>query len=241
MVSAGAATKPDPAAADRGRKEFVQLCGFCHGNDATGSRAPDLIRSPLLSHDENGETIGPVILNGRPEKEMPAFPKAHVADLAAFLHAQALAALHSASVPRDYPLEKLLTGDAAARKAYFDNHCVSCHSATGDLKGIAKKFSPIDLQSRFLYPPSQRSAQSDADAVPTAIITLASGDKVQGRITHNDEFTISIVTAEGWYRSYDHRKVSVQVTDPMVGHRELLHKYTDKDVHNLFAYLETLQ
>ncbi len=236
LTSISAANAPDSAAIERGRKEFVQSCGFCHGNDATGSRAPDLIRSPLLSHDVNGDAIGPVIRNGRPEKEMPAFPKANVADIAAFLHAQAAAALHSARVPHDYPLAKLLTGDAAAGKAYFSTKCAACHSAAGDLKAIAKRYSPIDLQSRFLYP-----AERGAHPLATAVITLPDGAKIEGRVEHIDEFTIAVVGSDGWYRSYDRSRVRSEVSDPLAAHRELLHQYTDKDVHDIFAYLETLQ
>src|SRR5260370_22286873 len=118
---------PDPKA---GRKLFEQACGFCHGNDATGARGPDLIRSPLVNRDEDGKLIGPMVRNGRPEKDMPAFAysDAQIADLAAFLHEQLRAALRSASVPRDYPLEKFLTRDAAVGKAYFfaPRHCHSC-------------------------------------------------------------------------------------------------------------------
>src|SRR5438067_1255438 len=110
FLSGVLAAQSDPKAVERGKAEFIQLCGFCHGNDATGNRAPDLIRSAMLAHDTNGDTIGPVIRNGRPEKDMPAFPKANVQDIAAYLHSQARAALNSARVPRDYPLEKLLTG-----------------------------------------------------------------------------------------------------------------------------------
>jgi cytochrome c oxidase cbb3-type subunit III len=233
-VSTLMAAKPDPAAVERGRKEFVQLCGFCHGNDATGSRAPDLIRSPLLSHDESGETIGPVIRNGRPDKEMPAFPNANVSDIAAFLHAQALAALNSARVPRDYPVEKLRTGNAAAGKAFFDVNCTGCHSVEGDLKGVGKKYSPIDLQSRFLYPVGQK-------ARPTAKVTLASSEQTSGIIAHLDEFTVALTTADGWYRSYPRGAIKLEVKDPLAGHRQLLYKYTDKDVHNIFTYLESLK
>src|SRR5947209_2079664 len=136
-----AADPPAAQAVERGRKQFKATCGFCHGDDATGSRAPDLIRSPLLSHDVNGELIKPVIREGRPDKEMPAFPtltEGQIADMVAFLHAQALAALHSAHVPKDYPVEKLLTGNAQAGKAYFNGAggCSGCHSPTGDLAGI---------------------------------------------------------------------------------------------------------
>lgn len=230
------AAKPDPAAAERGRKEFVQSCGFCHGNDARGSRAPDLIRSVSLSHDENGETIGPIIRNGRPDKEMPAFPNAHVEDIAAFLHTEALAALNSARVPRDYPLEKLATGNAAAGKAYFESKCASCHSITGDLQGIAKKYSPIDLQSRFLYPSGNRPT-----AKKTAKVTTRSGEQVSGTLAQMDEFTIALWDAHGWYRSYALSSVKAEVRDPLAEHRRLLREYSDKDVHNIFTFLETLQ
>jgi cytochrome c oxidase cbb3-type subunit 3 len=236
-----AADKPDPAAVERGRKEFVQSCGFCHGNDATGSRAPDLIRSPLVNRDENGELIGPVIINGRPEKEMPAFPKANVKDLTAFLHFRALEAVNSAHVPHDYPVEKLLTGNAGAGKVFFDANCRSCHSPTGDLQGIAKKYSPIDLQSRFLYPSARQSARNVGKANATATITDKSGATIQGAVAHEDEFAVAVITPEGWYRSFDRAKVKVDIHDPLKGHRELLYKYTDKDVHDVFAYLESLK
>jgi cytochrome c oxidase cbb3-type subunit 3 len=234
-----AATPPDPAAVERGRKDFVQQCGFCHGEDATGGRAPDLIRSPLLGHDTNGDEIGPVIRNGRPGTEMPAFPKANVSDIAAFLHAQALSALHSSHVPRDYPLEKLLTGNAARGKAFFDANCATCHSVSGDLKGIAGKYSPIDLQSRFLYPAGRRG--SSLGARPTADVTLPNGEKLSGKVAHTDEFTVAIVGPDGWYHSYDRDKVKVNLHDPLEGHRKLLYKYTGQDVHDVFAYLESLK
>ena len=85
--------EPDPQRSDEGKDRTVAT-GFCHGNDGTGSRAPDLVRSPLLMHDTNGETIGPVIRNGLPDDGMPAFPftDQQITDIAAFLHAQSLIA-----------------------------------------------------------------------------------------------------------------------------------------------------
>ena len=43
-------------------------------------------------------------------------------------------------------------GDAKAGEAYFQAHCANCHSPTGDLAHVAKKYEPVALQSRFLYP-----------------------------------------------------------------------------------------
>ena len=231
------AEAPSPQAVERGRKQFKASCGFCHADDATGSRAPDLIRSPLLSHDVNGELLKPVIREGRPDKEMPAFPSltdGQIADMVAFLHAQALAALHSASVPSDYPVEKLLTGNAQAGQTYFNGAggCSGCHSPTGDLAGVGKRHSPLDLQSKFLYPGRSKS---------TVTVTLASGKKVTGTLLHHDEFTVALRDATGWYQSWPLNAVKAEVHDPLEAHRQLLYKYTDADVHNLFAYLESLK
>jgi cytochrome c oxidase cbb3-type subunit 3 len=227
----------DAAAVERGRAQFKSNCGFCHADDATGNRAPDLIRSALLSHDVNGELLGPVIRNGRPDKEMPAFPTLGgnvIADMVVFLHKQAYDALHSAGVPNDYPLKKLLTGNAGAGKQYFNGAggCAGCHSPAGDLAGVAKKYTPIALQQRFLYP--ARAARV------TATITTGDGQKFEGAVAHDDEFEIAI-TAGGWYRSWKRAGVKVELHDPLAAHRALMEKYTDQDIHNLFAYLETLQ
>src|SRR5579862_8566364 len=86
----------DAAAVERGRSQFKSSCGFCHADDATGNRAPDLIRSSSLSHDLDGDTLGPVIRNGRPDKGMPAFATlnaAQLADIVVFLHRLAYDAL----------------------------------------------------------------------------------------------------------------------------------------------------
>jgi len=231
-----AADTPDPAAVKRGKEKFVASCGFCHGNDGTGSRAPDLVRSPLLSHDKAGETIGPVIRNGMPDDGMPAFPltDAQLSDVAVFLHSQALAALRSNRVPGDYPVEKLRTGNAAAGKAYFEGvgGCTKCHSVSGDLASIGRKYAPIMLQNRILYP---------AGAKVSVTVTLPSGEKLEGALVNKDEFTVALRDPGGWYHSYALKNVKAEVHDPLEAHRAMLYKYTDQDVHNLFTYLESIK
>ncbi len=226
----------DKTAAERGRKQFEQSCGFCHGADATGARGPDLVRSPLVAHDVKGNEIGQVIHQGRPDKGMPAMPlsDAQILDVAAFLHARAEEALNSARVPKGYPIERLLSGSVEAGKAFFDGAggCNKCHSAAGDLAGVAGKHSPIDLEARMLYPEGKHA---------TAVVTLPSGEQVQGEVKHTDDFVIAVRDASGWYRSFQRDRVKVELQDPLAAHRELLEKLTQADVHNLFAYLETLK
>lgn len=231
----------DTAAIDRGRKLFEQFCGFCHGPDATGARGPDLVRSPLLAHDVNGNVIGEVIRRGRPDKGMPPMATTtdeQVADMAAFLHARAAEAIESSGVPGSYPVEKLLTGSADAGKAFFNGAggCKNCHSPTGDLAGIAAKYSAIELEAHMLYPGGHQ-----ATAQATAVVTLPSGEQIQGRLVHADDFMIGLRDAVGWYRSFPRDRVKVELQDPLSAHRELLGKLTQAEVHNLFAYVATLK
>ena len=229
-------TDAKDAAAKRGRAQFAQTCAFCHGPDATGGRGPDLIRSPLVAHDQKGELIGEVIRSGRPDKGMPAIPATddQVADIAAYLHARALEALSSSSVPRDYPAEKLLTGKADAGKAFFEGagDCKNCHSPTGDLAGVASKYSPVELEAHMLYP---------GDKPKSAVVTLASGEQVRGTVVRSDDFMIGVRDDSGWYRSFSRDKVKVEIHDPLEAHRKLLDTLTTAQVHDLFAYINSLK
>jgi cytochrome c oxidase cbb3-type subunit 3 len=226
---------PDPAA-DRGRKQFEASCGFCHAPDATGARGPDLIRSPLVAHDAKGDLIGGVVRNGRPDKGMPALGLTddQIADVAAFLHMRVAEVLSSSQVPEGYALQRMLTGNADAGKAFFEGAggCRSCHSVTGDLAGVAEKYSPIDLEAHMLYPEGHHV---------TVTVTTGAGEKVEGPLKHIDDFVVALEDGSGWYRSFPRDEVKVDVHDHLAAHRALLDTMTQNDVHNLFAYLETLK
>jgi cytochrome c oxidase cbb3-type subunit 3 len=228
--------KPSPAV-ERGKKAYAGNCSFCHGADATGGRGPDLIRSPLVAHDKGGDQLGPVILNGRPTKGMPPLHMndSQIKDIAAYLHYRQAESLASAHLSNDYELKWMLTGNAAAGKAYFNGagKCKDCHSPTGDLAHVATKYAPLELESKMLYP---RGAERR-----TVTVTLPSGKTVEGPLFHLDEFTVALHDSAGWYRSFPLAKVKVSVHDPLAAHRQLLDKLTQADVHNLFAYLETLK
>jgi cytochrome c oxidase cbb3-type subunit III len=243
----GRPDKVDPAAAERGQKLFTPMCGFCHGADAAGKSAPDLIRSQLVLHDEGGSLIGPVIHNGRPDRGMPAFPSLthdQIADIGAFLRLRKQATSNRFG----YVIQGLLTGDAKAGAAYFNGEgkCSTCHSPTGDLAGIASRFEPVDLQRRFLSPgPSMMDMflgkQSKPLPSPKVTVRMPSGETISGTLVRADEFNVEMIDAAGWHRSVSRKGAQVDIEDRMSFHREQLAKYSDADMHNLLAYLETLK
>lgn len=219
---------------------FQQDCSFCHGRDMTGGESgPDLTRSKLVAADVNGDVIGPVVRNGRPDKGMPPFARSdqEIASLVAFIHTQLQNARTSGARRggrKGVDPEDLQTGSAEAGKQYFNGAggCVNCHSPTGDLAGIASRYKGLELEQRMLYP---RGAKS------TVIVILASGGEVSGTLAYLDEFTVGLINRDGQYQSWRTRDVKCKVNAPAEAHVDLLPKYTDADVHNLMAYMQTLK
>jgi len=232
-------TRPVPPAdqVERGQRLFAATCGFCHGATAKGGEGgPDLVRSVVVLDDESGDQIGPVVLGGRPDKGMPAFQLSEdqVKDIAAFLRSRTQAAINRGA----YPVQNLITGDVRAGEAYFNGagKCSACHSPTGDLAGIAAKYPPEALQARFLYPGRGR------DRKPVeAAVTPNSGPPVAGKLEYIDDFSVNLRDANGDYHSWPRESVKIEIHDPYAAHADLLRKYTDTDMHNLLAYLETLK
>jgi len=239
---------PDPAAVERGKAKFIATCSFCHGTNANGGQGgPDLIRSTLVLHDNNGDNIGPVILHGRADKGMPPFPsttQAQISDIAAFLKSRYQLAANRGS----YQILNLVTGDAKAGEAYFngDGGCAGCHSPAGDLAHIATRLTPDKLQAAFLYPKPRKAAdpQAYARARETAVVTLPTGKSYSGVLNQMDDFGVTVTDDAGVKHSFplgEDAGPKVEVHDPLAAHLELLKKYSNADMHNLLAYLETLK
>ena len=228
---------------DSGRVRFASQCGFCHGRDAAGGESgPDLTRSALVAADVRGDRIGPVVRSGRTDKGMPAFTLSDtdLTAIVAFVHDQKAQADAATGGRRAVDVADLQTGDAAAGKRYFDGACAKCHSASGDLAGLAGRLQGLALLQRMLNPASGGRG-TGLRGVPTVTVTTSAGQVVSGKLAYRDEFTIALTDAAGWYRSWPAAQVKVTVNDPLQAHVDQLAKYTDADMHNVFAYLQTMK
>ena len=234
----------DPAQVERGKALYGVRCTFCHGADARGGEGgPNLVRSGLVLNDIKGELIAPVLQNGRPDQGMPKFDftSAQAADLAAFLHTFRAAGRDPA---RNAP-PNVLVGDAKAGQVYFNAKCASCHSVTGDLKGLASKISdPKTLQQTWLMPGGGRGGSTVVNVPPkTVTVTVSPAQKFEGRLERIDDFIVTLIDAGGTSRTFIRNGLipAVEVHDPLRPHKDLLPVYTDKDIHNVTAYLATIK
>jgi len=225
----------DPVLVERGRASYVGAgCAGCHDADTRGTdRGPSLLRSQLVQRDQKGELIGPVVRNG-----VGAMPRTaslsneQIADIAEFLHS---IPLNSRDPGRQRPAT-IVTGDARRGRTYFQVNCSSCHSATGDMRAIGSKYQdPRTLQGRMLSPVSTQRT--------TVTVNPGRKNSVSGELMRLDEFNVTLRLAGDEVRSFERNGNSprIAVHDPLAQHKALLRRYSDRDIHDLTAYLVSLK
>lgn len=234
----GLGAAPDAKAAQLGEPLYLQNCAACHGENARGAQGPNLVRSTLVLHDEKGRDIGPVIRDGRPGAGMPPFPKLsadQIYDISEYLHLQVEKAANRGLYGKIYADRRSqIKGDAQRGQQFFTANCSGCHSVTGDLAKIATRFpEAAALQSHFIWPVSHAPVHAE--------IKTNTGETVSGSIVKLDDFIVDLRDAQGQLHHWSRDQVQVHAEDKLEGHRALLPKYTDDDLHNVTAYLLELK
>jgi cytochrome c oxidase cbb3-type subunit 3 len=244
----------DPVQIARGKTLYGINCRGCHGADLRGGDlgGPNLLRSQVALSDRNGELIVPIIHGSRQNMGMPAIDvnDADANALAAYVRS-VIETIKGQGAPPEAgrPVPSILIGDANEGKAYFAAKCSGCHSANDIGKFAARVTDLKRLQDAWLAGGTRQEEEqaregtgSNARTV-TATITLPSGETVQGELVRVDDFLITVTLADGsqktFQRSGDTPKVEIH--DPLKIHRDLLPQYSDKDIHDVTAYLVTLK
>jgi mono/diheme cytochrome c family protein len=233
----------DPEAANRGRRVWVADCIECHGTSARGTdKGKNLIQSDLVLHDRYGSTLAPFLAKGHPMqsgRKSASLSQTEVADLSHFIHERVYDTLRGSPI---FQPQQIVTGDAKAGEAWFNGagKCATCHSATGDLKGIGGRYDPATLQTRFLFP--RGGGRGSGGKQLTLTITPASGPAVTGVPVVFNDFEVSVRDERGEAHAFT-RSAQLKVirNDPFAIHDQLLDVYTDKNMHDMLAYLVTLK
>jgi cytochrome c oxidase cbb3-type subunit III len=256
---------------DRGRALWASHCIDCHGSQARGSDSgPNIIRTKTVNFDRSataaGAVLGPFLAAGHPtqsKKPSASFTNEEVVALANFLRQRVNDTMRGSPI---FTVGDIVVGDAKAGEAFFggEGGCAGCHNAkTNNLAGVATRIpAPVDLQQRMLFPgvsgrgrgrggrgapggPAPGAPPAGAAADRNAIrvtIAPASGPEVSGVLVEESDFYVTLRDADGSVRAV-RRAPGMKITriNPLQAHIDLLDRLTDKQIHDVVAYLETLK
>ena len=239
----------NPELIARGNGLYGVHCRVCHGADLRGGDqgGPNLLRSNTVLNDQAGELITPIVMNG--QQAMP--PIRVTADdaraIAEYIHSvTAKLARQGGPPPGPAAVLNVLVGDAAAGEIYFKERCGKCHSATGDLRGIGARLpDPTALQNYWISAAGalSRGGRGGRSRPMPVTVAPAQGQRVEGTLVRLDDFYVVVELPDGATRTF--RRVGndpvVDVRDPLEPHVSMLPTYTDRDIHNVTAYLVTLK
>jgi cytochrome c oxidase cbb3-type subunit 3 len=233
---------PDPLSVQRGKDLYTENCAVCHGTDARGGRGPDLAHSLVIVGDPTGKALGALVRVGSVANGMPpiTLTDEQCRDIATFVLAQQ----QQQMTRRPADAAAVLSGDAKAGEAFFkgEGKCSNCHDIATSFKTVATRYSPEELQRRILYPRGRGGypgfGQAVTDPPLTATATLQSGQRVTGTVAMLSDYLVTIHDASGArYTVSRTPDAKVVVADPLQAHIDQMKTITDKQMHDLTAFL----
>ena len=247
----------DPAQIARGKTLYGINCTSCHGADLRGGDlgGPNLLRSQVALSDRDGELIVPIIQGSRVNMGMPAIQMSPEDAKAVTAYVRSvMETIGRQGTPPSVGVApvSVLVGNASEGQAFFAAKCSGCHSPTGDLQGIATRIPDPKILQNTWVSGGERGGRGGRGAVAagapnartvTVAVTLPSGESVEGRLIRIDDFLVTVGLADGAVRTFrrDGDVPKVDIRDPMKPHRDLLTVLTEKDMHDVTAYLVTLK
>src|SRR5262245_25802490 len=216
----------------RGKGLYETNCASCHSADLRGgANGTNLLRSGTALSDQKGELITAAI--GKHTPAITLIPADSLA-VAEYIHSVHATMGGQGSPPGRNPTGvelNVLVGDAKAGETYFGAACSKCHSVTGDLKGIAGKFSdPRALQNAWVSGSSAAFGGGGggggrggaAGAGNPTTVTMADGSKIEGTLVRRDDWLVILTLKDGTRKSMARTPtMKIDVKDPKDPHKTM--------------------
>ena len=166
---------------------------------------PNLLQSAETMMDKQGERVAAAVAKHTPPINLPDTDTAAIAD---YIHSIQATMGGQGSPPGRNPVGltyNILVGDPVAGQAEFTRLCSSCHSVTGDLSGIATKYpDPRTLQNTWVSGGGgggRGGGRGGGASGEQATVTMADGEKFEGKLVRKDDFLVVLTLADGTRKS----------------------------------------
>lgn len=241
----GANAPSNGAALAEGQALFRGLCSGCHGGAGRGGKGPDLTDNRWI-HGGTDQDIAGVIQNGVPKTTMKKLGESLKQDQIRKLILYIRSLVRS---PGESAWKPYLAGDPNLGRTLFFNpqskvQCAKCHSVGGEggrigpaLDRIASRRAPEFLMESILQPSKDIAPEYEAVAVATK-----EGRVITGLRVNETNFSIQLTEENGRFHSFLKRDLEeVKVLKKSLMPENFGELLTVKELHDLFAYLMTLE
>ncbi|MBI3864064.1 MAG: c-type cytochrome [Planctomycetia bacterium] len=235
----------EKAALAEGQALFRGLCSGCHGGLGRGGKGPDLTDNRWL-HGDKDEDIARVIQNGVPGTTMKklgeSLKEQQIARIIGYVRSLARA-------PGDANWKPYMPGDPkAGEQIFFDDkskaHCAKCHTVNRKggrvgptLDRIAVRRSPEYIMESIVQPSKFIDPLFEAVTVATR-----EGKVIVGLRINETNFSIQLREENGRFHSLNKRDLEeFRVMDKSLMPENIAEQLTVKQLHDLFAFLMTLE
>jgi cytochrome c oxidase cbb3-type subunit III len=218
-----------------GRRLFNSTCAGCHGLDGRGSDKGVNISGNDRVRNLSDARLSSIVSNGVPGKGMPAFDTLSATQVRAVI--AYLRSLQGRGEVRALP------GDPKrGRELFFGKgNCSSCHAISGqggflgpDLTEHAATSSAEAIREEII-----RAPRASAMGYGKAVVTTASGDRLEGVVRNEDNFSVQLQTKDGSFHFF--KKSELRSFERLDG--SLMPDYRDRlnegELNDLASFLLT--
>jgi putative heme-binding domain-containing protein len=240
-----AALAPDAAAMAEGQAMFRGLCSGCHGGAGRGGKGPDLTDQRWIhggTDDDIARVIRKGVANTTMKKLGESLKEDQIRKVIAYIRSLARS-------PGESQWKPYMPGDPeAGRKLFFTTEgkapCAKCHTVGGEgghvgpaLDRIASRRAPEYVMESIVLPSKDIAPEFEAVTVATT-----DGRVITGLRVNENNFNIQLREENGRFHSFLKRDLEqVKVLSKSLMPENFAEVLTVKELHDLFAYLMTLE
>lgn len=234
-----------PAVLAEGQALFRGLCSGCHGGAGRGGKGPDLTDNRWI-HGNTDDDIAGVIRNGVPKTTMKKMGEAlkenQIRTLVTYIRSLARS-------PGETTWKPYMPGDPVTGRALFFDakgkaQCARCHSIGAEggrigpsLDRIASRRAPEFVMESIVLPSKEIAPEFEAVAV-----AAKDGRIITGLRLNETNFSIQLHEENGRFHSLLKRDLEeVKTLKKSLMPENFPETLTVKELHDLFAYLMTLE